>query len=471
VRISHRDNQTVTISNFDKRVLIEQVRYIEKEHALACDDQSESPDYSLHSNFEDRLWRRARHLVDCNNLRSATERAAKLSRIANIFAMILVGALGAAGITYAVGDDHTINIYWLLLVLLGFNLISMLIWLTGISLNLDGLIAGVLARLTSWLPDRLKTGSKTGTQANRAWMACHFGGKPGKWRFSKITHQLWLVYLFAGMVILTLILMVRQYDFVWGTTLLSDSAFVKLTDVMSMPLHALGFATPSVDQVQDTRIGASHILTAEHRNHWAKFLLGGLLCYGILPRMLLWIWSTLMSRASRRRFTLDYYLPYYISLRQQLMPLAGHGQIVDADASPLGVTNVPSVNLAPHQLPVDTKWVSVELGTDISWPPSSIGIDNDLGQVIDRESLARITHRLQHGANPTIAIAVDAARTTDRGVQRTITTLLTGNAQRWLVLLQHHEHEPISTTRLAAWYRLAEACKVPADHVISMNVA
>ena len=176
MRISHRDNQTVTISNFDKRVLIEQVRYIEKEHTLACDDQSESPDYSLHSNYEDRLWRRARHLVDCNNLRPATERAAKLSRIANIFAMILVGALGAAGITYAVGDDHTINIYWLLLVLLGFNLISMLIWLTGISLNLDGLIAGVLARLTSWLPDRLKTGSKTGTQANRAWMACHFGG-------------------------------------------------------------------------------------------------------------------------------------------------------------------------------------------------------------------------------------------------------------------------------------------------------
>jgi hypothetical protein len=46
---------------------------------------------------------------------------------------------------------------------------------------------------------------------------------------------------------------------------------------------------------------------------------------------------------------------------------------------------------------------------------------------------------------------------------------MANSRQRWLVLLQEHEGEPISSTRLAAWYRLAEACQVPADHVISMS--
>jgi len=463
-------NQTVTTSDFDKRVLIEQVRCIEAEQPLECDDRVQSPVLSTHGDFEHHLWLRASHLVDCNDLRPEIGRAARLSRAGSIFAMLLAAAAGAAGCTYAVSDAHTINIYWLLLVLLGFNLLSMLLWLTGISLNLDGLIAGVLARLANWLPARIRTKQEFGAPADRAWLACHFGGRTGKWRFSKITHQLWLSYLLTGLVVLTLLLMVRQYDFVWGTTLLSDSAFVKLTSAMSTPLHALGFATPSVAQVLDSQIGATLAFSAEHRGHWAQFLLGSLLCFGLLPRLLLWIWSALMSSASRRRFALDYYLPYYISLRQQLMPLAGHGQIIDADASPPGIVEAALTIPAPHKLPAGAKWVSVELDDTVSWPPASIDAGNDLGQVVDRESLARITQRLRPGENPVIAVAVSASRPADRGVQRTIATLMNGSTQRWFVLLQRPDQESISSTRLAAWYRLAEACSVPADHVISMSI-
>ncbi|MCK4675091.1 MAG: DUF2868 domain-containing protein, partial [Gammaproteobacteria bacterium] len=370
-------------------------------------------------------------------------------------------------------DSHTINIYWLLLVLLGFNLISMLLWLTGISLNVKGLIAGVLARLTSWLPGLLKSKNSYSNQADRAWMACHFSGDVGKWQFSQITHQLWLAYLLAGLVFLVLLLMVRQYDFVWGTTLLSDTAFVKLTEVLSVPLEALGFATPSADQVQDTRVGLTQILTVEHRTRWAQFLLGALLCFGIVPRILLWSWSALMSGHARRHFALDYYLPYYISLRQQLMPLASHGQIIDADTSPPVISETPvntsTITAVPHSLPEEALWVAVELGDNISWPPASIAMATNLGQVVDRESLRSVLQHLQSNTCPVIAVAVSAARPPDRGVQRVIASLMSSSELPWLVLLQSHEHEPISTTRLAAWYRLAEVCKVPADHVISMS--
>lgn len=450
---------------------------METEHPFAYDAEDVYPDLSEHSDFEDRLWQRAKHLIDSHALSPALARAARLSHYAMIIALIVAALFGGVGIAYAVTDSFTINIYWLLLVLLGFNLVSMLLWLTGISLNMRGLIAGVLARLTSWLPGHLKSkssASQAENQADRAWLTCNFSGAVGKWQFSKITHQLWLVYLFAGLAFLVLMLMVRQYDFVWGTTLLSDSIFIKLTDILSAPLQVLGFATPSAEQVQDTRVGLAQTLTVEHRYRWAQFLLGTLLCFGIIPRILLLIWSVLMSAYARRHFTLDYYLPYYISLRQQLMPLASHGQIIDADNSPPVISETlaktSSVAPVPHKLPDETLWVAVELGVNISWPPVSISAAKNLGQVVDRVSLESILQQLQSKNHPVVAVAVSSARPPDRGVQRVITSLMSSSDQRWLVLLQGHEDEPVSGARLEAWYRLAEASKVPADHVISMSV-
>ncbi len=497
VYINSSDIIQVTISNFDKRLQIEQIRYIETEAPLACSDEQKLLELSLHNDFEDHLWQRTQCLVKQHDLASTMARAARLSRYAKTFALLVAALLGTLGIMYAVTDSHTINIYWLLLVLLGFNFISMLLWLTGISLNMEGLTAGILARLTSWLPGYLdnkivaseqtnnQTNPSASKNADKAWLECNFRGAVGKWQFSKITHQLWLTYLFAGLVFLVLLLMVRQYDFVWGTTLLSDTAFVKLTEALSAPLQALGFATPSADQVQETRIGIlptvlqhtdlAQTLSIEHRTRWAQFLLGALLCFGIVPRLLLWFWSALMCRYARRNFALDYYLPYYISLRQKLMPLASHGQIIDADTVQPVISNKPErptsapASLLPHVLPAECQWVAVEPGDNTPWPPESIRPDNDLGKVIDRESLSRILQQIQLNNYPDIAVAVSSARTPDRGVQRTITSLLSSSKNSWLVLLQDQEQLDVSATRLEAWYRLAEACKIPADHVISMS--
>ena len=471
----------MVVSNFDKRLLVEQIRYMETEHPLVCDTEEHFSDHNIHRNFEDRLWLRAQCLVEQHNLSMMLGRAARLSRYVKTLVFIVAALLGALGSIYAITDSHTINIYWLLLILLGFNLLSMLLWLTGIGLNIVGLTSGMLARLTSWLPERLQnrnqtndTGNnKNSMQADKAWLDCHFSGAVGKWQLSKVTHQLWLIYLFTGLVFLVLLLMVRQYDFVWGTTLLSDSIFIKMTDILSVPLNILGFATPSADLVQDTRISslpsnAAQTLTVEHRYHWAQFLLGSLLCFGIVPRILLWTWSVMMCRRAQNLFTLDYYLPYYINLRQRLMPLASHGEIVDADTSPPIISKTQVKKPLPHALPVETQWVAVELGENMSWPPPSINMANDLGQVINRESLTLILQRLQGNKRPVVAVAVSSARSPDRGVQRTIASLMSNSAQRWLVLLKEHADEPVSSTRLAAWYRLADACDVPADHVITM---
>ena len=177
-----------------------------------------------------------------------------------------------------------------------------------------------------------------------------------------------------------------------------------------------------------------------------------------------------MYRRAQNRFTLDYYLPYYINLRQQLMPLASHGEIVDTDTSPPAASKAQIETPAPHALPAETQWVAVELSESISWPPASINATNDLGQAIDRESLAHILQRLQRNKYPIVAVAVSSARAPDRGIQRTIASLMSNNEERWLVLLKEHKDEAVSSTRLKAWYRLADTCNVPADHVITMSL-
>ena len=445
----------MVISNFDKRLLIEQIRYIETEHPLACDTEEDFSGHNVGKDFEDRLWLRTQCLFKQHNLSLILSRAAKLSRYAKTLVFFMAALLGALGSIYAITDSHTINIYWLLLVLLGFNLLSMLLWLTGISLRIEGLTSGILTRLISWLPEHLKNknqtndagNNKNSMQADKAWLNCNFSGTVGRWQLSKMTHQLWLIYLFTGLIFLILLLMFRQYDFVWGTTLLSDSAFIKMTNALSVPLNILGFATPSADLVQETRIGSLQpdsikIFTVDHRYQWAQFLLGSLLCFGIVPRILLWSWSVLMYRRAQNRFTLDYYLPYYINLRQQLMPLASHGEIVDADTSPPAASKAQIETPAPHALPAETQWVAVELSESISWPPASINATNDLGQAIDRESLAHILQRLQGNKQPSnkqsiVAVAVSSARAPDRGIQRTIASLMSNSGERWLVLLKN----------------------------------
>lgn len=464
-------HNTDKTSSFDKSVLIEQLRHIEAEHVLETNHASFEPDYTTHNTFEDCLWQRAKRLVEHNSLSSELKHAERLSGYSKTIALALAAFLGAMASIYAVTGSHMINIYWLLLVLLGFNLLSMLLWLLGISINQKTLTAGMLSKLTNWLPGHFLNKSQYGVLADRAWLSCHFEGTVGKWRLSKLTHELWLVYLLAGFSILVLQLMTRQYDFVWGTTLLSDTSFVKLTEVLSVPLQMLGLTMPSAEQVVETRIGAVHTLTADHRYHWAQFLLGALLLFGILPRIFLWFWSLIMAGVSRRRFKIDYYLPYYISLRQQLMPLASHGEIIDTDISPPDISDAIDQKPGKHTLPVETHWVSVELGNDIEWPLVFININNDLGQVVDSDSQLRIQKNINENLFPEIAVAVSASRPADRGVQRIVKSLVSANTQRWLVLLKHNEQEIISSARLAAWYQLARDCNIPADHVISLNVA
>ena len=70
----------MVVSNFDKRLLVEQIRYMETEQPLACDSEEHFSNHNIHKGFEDRLWLRAQCLIEQHHLSSILGRAAKLSR-------------------------------------------------------------------------------------------------------------------------------------------------------------------------------------------------------------------------------------------------------------------------------------------------------------------------------------------------------------------------------------------------------
>lgn len=455
---------------FDDLVRIEQVRKIESAKAedLSYASIQELPrsangDFN-YADFIQRLNTRAKRLIQENTLNDALQQPRRQFIRARRICLGVAVVLGGLAASQAVGDFSTLNIYWLLAVLLGFNLISLLLWLSGITLNLQSLSSGIIAQLASWLPYRHKKDPTVASLASRAWWESCLTGDVGKWRISVLTHKFWLTYLTAGMVLLIVLMLAKQYNFIWGTTLLPDSTLPRLTQILGTPLEAMGLKIPDDPQTVASRIGVSK-QDAETRMAWATFLIGALLVYGIFPRLLVLGLSLVMQKWSEYRFKLDLYLPYYIELRQRLMAREVKAEVIDADPQagikPAEVT-LPPANVA---IPSNAQAFGVELDQATNWPESVICRLNIIDQDSHDEAIALIKN-----LNGPLLLGVAAHRLPDRGVQRLIKELVdSSNGKTWLILLSKPS-VPVANAREFAWFRLAEACGIPAEHVITNNL-
>ena len=452
---------------FDDLVRIEQVRKIESAKAedLSYASIQELPrsangDFN-YADFIQRLNTRAKRLIQENTLNDALQQPHRQFIRARRICLGVAVILGGLAASQAVGDYSTLNIYWLLAVLLGFNLISLLLWISGITLNLQSLSSGIVAQLASWLPFRHKKDPTIASLASHAWWESCLTGDAGKWRISVLTHKFWLTYLTAGMVLLILLMLAKQYNFIWGTTLLPDSTLPRLTQILGTPLEAMGLKIPNDPQTIASRIGVSK-QDAETRMAWATFLIGALLVYGIFPRLLVLGLSLVMQKWSEHRFKLDLYLPYYIELRQRLMAREVKAEVIDAD--PLAGVKPAEVTLPPANvaIPSNAQAFGIELDSATSWPESVTCRLNIIDQDSHDEAIALIKN-----LNGPLLLGVAAHRLPDRGVQRLIKELVdSSNGKPWLILLSKPS-APVTNAREFAWFRLAEACGIPAEHVIT----
>lgn len=457
--------------DFNDLVRLEQLRHIEtgQPQVLSYAGIASIEAYPVsgfsYPAFLERLLDRAYHLIHDNHLDEVLQQPEKLFIRASRIILLLAGVLGGVAAINATGESSTLNIYWLLVVLLGFNFLSMLLWCAGILLNIQGLSSGIAAQLACWLPFQLKKkeSDSTGTLAARAWWETCLSGRVGRWRISILTHQFWLIYLLAGMGVLILLMLAKQYDFVWGTTLLPENSLPELTRLLGIPMQHIGLVVPDGQQIAASRIGAG-VQDSIIRSAWAEFLVGALIVYGLLPRLILMLLAFSMLKLSEYRYKLDLYLPYYVTLRQSLIAKEFVTSVIDCDPGMTKESPEP-ITRAKHsrRFPANALVIGIELDSHAIWPEGMVCQEN----VADQKTFIRVSEMLKKSKRA-LVIGVAAHRLPDRGVQRMIRELATlVSGQVWLMLLQSSPAIQVAESRRQAWYRLAQACEIPAEHILS----
>lgn len=454
---------------FDEKLLIEQVRAIEQ---AGYTGYKPTPNNNTTKDFEQQLRQRAHSIVTQANLRQPFKHGAIVARrlhCAALVAATITGALAAVQTMDSFGNGHTINVYWLIVLLLGVNCVSLLLWLAAMLFYRRSDTNNILATVWRWLERRFGGRDPIQAAANNTWFTICHHSQAGRWWLSGLSHSLWLAYLLAGLLVLLLLLITRQFDFVWATTLLSDQVFVQLTQFLSTPLQWLGVTAPDLEQIQLSRQGMQTQASSPLRQTWALFLLGAVFMYGVLPRLVLLLLCKFLEFNCHRQFQLDLNQPYYIRLFHELMPNAGDSKIVDPDE--LGATRSQSTKSYRHAKPVPTaaRWLAVELGSKTPWPIPQA--KHNLGHVIDSATLSAATDSLNNSATGTaLVVAVALNRAPDRGIKRILTQLFasTHQAQRWLVLIDNEQgNDKHNAPCYDAWRSVASECAIP-EHQLSI---
>lgn len=457
--------------------------YLVLEQVRALDEQL-SPDRPLtglatvvndQQPFARALHQRAKALIAEHEWSAVIKAPAQWYRRLTIFVCVLFALLGIVAVLNALSGEagsRVLNIYGLLLVLLGFNLISLVLWLVGSVAKLSGLISGSLGSLPLGIENLLRRfRQKQGRTAYSAWQESHFSGNVGIWRLSLVSHSIWLSYLGAGLVCLLVLFSVRQYDFIWGSTLLSGGTFVDLTLALGGPLQLLGVSMPDPSQVlasQSGLISERTLSNTDIRRQWAWFLLGAIAVYGLLPRLLAAMVSLLVLKHAESRYLPDFYLPYYVELKQRMQAEAGYVKVVDADNSPLDSLEKGQLSESPapsdfHELPTGTYIAGFELAEN-SQQALSVNI-------VDRESYTASLQALESSDNA-VAVIVDLEAVPDRGTRRKLVELFSKAKDTYLILLDDESgSEAHERQRLADWYQLASAASIPVEHVYRLPAA
>lgn len=363
------------------------------------------------------------------------------------FILIAAVIAGTSMALTALGTGtQPVNIVWALISLLGLNTLSLILWcLALLSPTASG---GRLVQLWPWLTRKLARGPNMGL-AVQAWWSVWHQAHATRWLLSTGTHLIWMTLSVAATLTLLLALSTRQYDFVWETTVLSSEVFVRWIGYMSVIPQWLGFAVPDHEMVR-----ASNSVSQQNaelsRRLWSGLLLGSLLIYGVLPRVLLGLLSVLILKR-HSRLEPDLTSPYYSAAlsRMSSFDVQTDGQQPLESILKKGLDRNENENdpwNSEHLL------IAIELDPTDEWPPEGIGAALSFASPVDsRESRQQTLLNTANARPHSLVVACDARHSPDRGTLRLIADL-SDCSKRTLLWLRHsqatHAHTEAWVTQL-----------------------
>ena len=444
----------VTAPNeLDKRWLTEAVR-LREEHAGPLEDQEANRHARQQGgDLSERVQTRALFLAERDGLAQALRHWKQGARLALLVLMVVAVLSGVGlGLT-ALGDgQRPVNVFWALGSLLGLNLLLLIGWAAG--LFFAGEQGATLGRLWLWLSERLARDAKAAHLAP-ALLVLLQRQRLNRWLLGLLVHGLWLLVMLAALAMLLALLATRRYGFVWETTLLAADPFITLTHALGALPSLLGFAVP--DEAMIRASGAAQPALDIARQAWASWLLGVVLVYGLLPRLVLaavclWRW-----RQGRARLTLDLSLPGYAQLSDALMPRSE--RIGVQDAAP---DNLPHFTANP--LESDSSGallVGLELDDQRPWPPHLPSTVTHAGVLDSRESRNKLLEQLSRFPPARLAIACDPRRSPDRGSLALLAELARNAGDTRVWLLQALPGQALDAARLGDWHEALDRLGLP----------
>ncbi len=404
-----------------QRIVAEAVRLEEDRLGRILDDpMADARARQAGGDFEQRLVYRAGAMAQGRRFAQTLEGLSQ----ARFWLLLMVGVLaflagvGAAATVF--GQDATVNIGWAIAALLGLQSLMLLLWIVftlyrprgGGGLLGRAAMAGAhgFGRRFSKRPESVVVLSAMVGLMRRAGL--------GRWIASALTHGLWAAFSLGALLGSVFALTVRQYDFVWGTTLLTEASFAALVEILAAPAKWFGWPVPGPEIVSASRIGMSGEVG---RELWSGLLLSSLFFYALLPRALLTVFSLLLMRRSARRLRLDTSLPGYARLSERLGPHARSLGVLDPE--PPGV---PGRETAPEKQPDPISGPVLLIGMELErgprdWPPRLQGVNwMVLGRADDRSQRGDVLAalRAQEAGPGVVLVLCSLARTPDRGAQR-----------------------------------------------------
>ena len=359
--------------------------------------------------------------------------------------LAVVAVLSGAGLAWAAlgtqagPDGVVVNVYRAVVGLLGLNALMLLVWLVAMlatvrgSAQAAGQGLGLAGRLWIWLIGRFSREARM-LQLGAAWQPVLVRHGLLRWLMGLLTHGFWLVTLVSALLCLLATMATRRYGFVWESTLLGGDTFVALTQALGwLPSH-LGFPALGVQAIEAS--GQGVVGDPSVRQQWAWWLVGLVVTYGVLPRLLLGLLCAAGWRRGTKRLTLDTGLPGLEMLRSRLVPAAEAVGVHDAAPPRRADAQLDATRIVAGHGAI---LVAIELGTDHDWPPDlPEGIEgqvHDGGRLDTGGQRQRVLDQLTREPAERLLMACDPRRSPDRGTLRLMVTLaqLATQARVWLL--------------------------------------
>lgn len=428
-----------------QRLWLSETIRLREEHAGPLEDREANRRAQAGGgDLAERIQARALLLAERDGQTQALRHWLQGARLA-LAALLVLALLSGIGLAVAaLGDgQRPVNVFWALGSLLGLNLLLLLGWILSLLLARDSTSA--LGRLWLWLSEKLARDAQA-AQLAPALLLLLQRQRMSRWGLGMLAHGLWLLALLAALLSLLALLATRRYGFVWESTILGGETFIGLTQALGALPALLGFSLPDADLIRAS--GDSALLSETARHRWAGWLVGVLLVYGLLPRLLLGLFCLWRWRRGCTSLRLDVDLPGYNLLRERLQP----------SSERLGVSDA-----APAQLPPPTAGsnaqgsqgavlVAIELDERRPWPPVLPKAICDAGMIDSREQRQRLLEQLTRFPPARLAIACDPRRSPDRGSLALLGELARTAAATRIWLLPAQPGEALDSERLGDWH-------------------